>query len=106
MRREKEFRQQCCRNSMKMRREKKKKGERESRGISATLLPKFLCRSGQLKKSNCGNVSAEKGKKKKFCFGNCGNAIADNVKKKKFILTIVAIPLLKMEKKIMKSVNE
>ena len=57
--------------------------------------------SGQLKKSNCGNVIAEKGKKKKICFGNCGNAIADNVKKKKkkFILTIVAIPLLKMEKK-------
>ena len=38
---------------------------------------------GQLKKSNCGNVIAEKGKKKKICFGNCGNAIADNVKKKK-----------------------
>ena len=38
-------------------------------------------------------------KEKKNCFGNCGNAIADNVKKKKFILTIVAIPLLKMEKK-------
>ena len=40
-----------------------------------------------------------KKEKKKNCFGNCGNAIADNVKKKKFILTIVAIPLLKMEKK-------
>ena len=40
--------------------------------------------------------------KKKICFGNCGNGIADNVKKKKkkkFILTIVAIPLPKMEKK-------
>ena len=47
-------------------------------------------------------------KEKKNCFGNCGNAIADNVKKKKkkFILTIVAIPLPKMEKKIMKYVNE
>ena len=48
-------------------------------------------------------------KEKKIYFGNCGNAIADNVKKKKkkIILTIVAIPLLKMEKKkIMKSVNE
>ena len=55
---------------------------------------------GQLKKSNCGNVIAEKEKKKKFCFGNCGNAIADNVKKKKkIILKIVAIPLPKMEKK-------
>ena len=37
-------------------------------------------------------------KKKKKYFGNCGNPIADNVKKK-FILTIVAIPLPKMEKK-------
>ena len=56
---------------------------------------------GQLKKkSNCSNAIAEKGKKK-ICFGNCGNAIADNVKKKKkkIILTIVAIPLPKMEKK-------
>ena len=41
-----------------------------------------------------------KKEKKKICFGNCGNAIADNVKKKKkIILTIVAIPLPKMEKK-------
>ena len=41
-----------------------------------------------------------KKEERKNCFGNCGNAIADNVKKKKkFILTIVAIPLLKMEKK-------
>ena len=45
-------------------------------------------------------MSLPKKEKKKNCFGNCGNAIADNVKKKKkFILTIVAIPLLKMEKK-------
>ena len=93
-----------------MRREKKKKGERENRGISATLLPKFLCPKccpvSLKKKSNCGNAIAEKGKKKN-CFGNCGNAIADNVKKKKkIILTIVAIPSPKMEKKIMKYVNE
>ena len=83
LRREKEFRQQCCRNSTKMRREKKKKGERESKGISATLLPKFLCPKYcpfSLKKSNCGNAIAEKGKKK-ICFGNCGNAIAKNGKK-------------------------
>ena len=49
-----------------------------------------------------------KKEKKKICFGNCGNAITDNVKKKKkkkIILTIVAIPLPKMEKK-MKYVNE
>ena len=103
MRREKEFRQQCCRNSTKMRREKKKKVERESRGISATLLPKFLCPKmvpGQLKKSNCGNVIAEKGKKKKkIWFGNCGNAIADNVKKKKFILANCGNPIADNAKK-------
>ena len=87
-----------------MRREKKKKGERKQRNFGNTVteipLPKML--PAQLKKkSNCGNVIAEKGKKK-FCFGNCGNAIADNVKKKKkIILTIVAIPLPKMKKKIM-----
>ena len=53
LRREKEFRQQCCRNSTKMRREKRKKGERESsssaqnaarsvkkKAIAATPLPK------------------------------------------------------------------
>ena len=65
-------------------------------------------------------------KEKKNCFGNCGNAIADNVKiyiyiyiyfdnygnpiaengKKKFVLAIVAMRLPKMEKKIMKYVNE
>ena len=91
LRREKEFQQQCCRNSTKMRREKKKKGERESRGISATLLPKFLCpkycrsvkKKKQLRQRHCRK------RKKKNCFGNCGNAIAENGKKK-----------------IMKSVNE
>ena len=76
-----------------MRREKKKKGERESRGISATLLPKFLC-----PKSNCGNVIAEKGKKK-FCFGNCGNAIADNVKKKKIYFDNCGNPIAENGKK-------
>ena len=56
---------------------------------------------------NCGNPIANNVKKNKnYYFGNCGNPIADNVKKKKFILTIVAIPLPKIEKKIMKSVNE
>ena len=43
-----------------------------------------------------------------YILANCGNPIADNAKKKKkkIILAIVAIPLPKMEKKIMKSVNE
>ena len=61
---------------------------------------------GQLKKKTIAVMPLPKKEKKKNCFGNCGNAIADNVKKKKIILTIVAIPLPKMEKKIMKSVNE
>ena len=53
-------------------------------------------------------LSKKEKNKNKNCFGNCGNAIADNVKKKKkkIILTIVAIPSPKMEKKIMKYVNE
>ena len=71
----------------KNRREKDKKVERERRGISATLLPKFLypnsCPSCAcvLKKSNCGNAIAEIGKKRKSFFGNCGNGIAENGKK-------------------------
>ena len=56
---------------------------------------------------NCGNAIAENVKKKKKCFGNCSNGITENVKKKIYIiLAIVAIPLPKMEKKIMKSVKE
>ena len=59
--------------------------ERERRGISATLLPKFLCPDScpfYAKKSNCGNAITEIGKKRKFFFGNCGNGIAENGKKK------------------------
>ena len=67
-------------------REKEKVGERNQRNFGNTVteipLPEML--SVQLKKSNCSNAIAEKGKKKN-CFGNCGNAIADNVKKKKKI---------------------
>ena len=72
----------------KNRREKDKKVERERRGISATLLPKFLCPNScpfcacVLKKSNCGNAIAEIEKKKR-----------------NFFLVIVAMALPKMEKK-------
>ena len=49
-------------------REKEKGGERKQRNFGNTVieipLPKI--RLGQLKKSNCGNVIAEKGKKKKM----------------------------------------
>ena len=64
---------------MRREKKKKKKGERESRGISATLLPKFLCPKCEIAVMSL----PKKEKKKKICFGNCGNAIADNVKKKK-----------------------
>ena len=86
LRKEKEFRQQCCRNSTKIRREKDKKVERERRGISATLLPKFLCPNSCpfcAKKSNCGNAIAENGKKK-FEW-NYGNVIAENGRKKNLL---------------------
>ena len=53
--------------------------------VTEILLPKML--PVQLKKNNCGNAIAEKGKKK-------------------IVLAIVAMRLPKMEKKIMKSVNE
>ena len=43
--------------------------------------------------------------KKKNWFGNCGNAIAEN-EKKKFVLSIVAMALLKMEKKKKKGCSE
>ena len=70
-------------------REKEKGGERKQRNFGNTIteipLPKML--PVQLKKSNCGNAIAKKGKKK-------------------IVLAIVAMTLPKMEKKIMKSVNE
>ena len=91
LRREKEFRQQYCRNSTKMRREKKKKGERESRGISATLLPKFLypkcCRS--VKKKAMAVMPLPKNEKKKNLFWQLWQCHCR-----------------KWKKKIMKSVNE
>ena len=83
LRREKEIRQQCCRNSTKMRREKKKRGREKAEEFQQHC---YRNSSAQIaacsvkKKSNCGNAIAEKGKKK--CFGNCGNAIAGNGKKK------------------------
>ena len=63
-----------------MRREKKKKGERESRGISATLLPKFLCPKSVKEKAIAATPLPKK-------------------EKKKFVLAIVAMPLPKMKKK-------
>ena len=94
LRKEKEFRQQCCRNSTKIRREKDKKVERERKEISATLFPKFLCSNScpSYEKSNCGNAIAEIGKKRKFFFGNCGNGIAENGKKKMNGIMAMSLP--------------
>ena len=88
LRKEKEFRQQCCRNSTKIG-EKKRKRWREKeeefqqhcyRNSSAQICTRPV--SCVLKKSNCGNAIAEIGKKRKNIFGNCGNSIAKNGKKK------------------------
>ena len=87
LRKEKEFRQQCCRNSTKIG-ERKRKMWREKeeefrqhcyRNSSAQILARPV--SCVLKKSNCGNAIAEIEKKRKNIFGNCGNGIAENGKK-------------------------
>ena len=87
LRKEKEFRQQCCRNSTKIRREKDKKVERERRGISATLLPKFLC------PNFCPSCVLCEKKQLRQC--HCRN----REKKEIFFLVIVAMALPKMEEK-------
>ena len=88
LRKEKELRQQYCRNSTKIRREKDKKVERERRGILATLLPKFLCPNFCLSCVLC--------EKKQLRQCHCRN----RKKKKFFFLVIVAMALPKMGKKI------
>ena len=88
LRKEKEFRQQCCRNSTKIGERKRKRcreKEEEFRqhgyqNSSAQIPPRPM--SCVLKKSNCGNAIAEIGKKRKILFGNCGNDITENGKKK------------------------
>ena len=88
LRKEKEFRQQCCRNSTKIGERKRKmwreKEEEFRQHCYRNSSAQFLARpvSCVLKKSNCGNAIAEIGKKKKFIFGNCGNGFAKNGKKK------------------------
>ena len=76
--------------------------ERERRGISVTLLPKFLCPDScpfYAKKSNCGNAITEIGKKRKFFFGNCGNGIAENGKKKLNGIMAMSLPKMGGKKK-------
>ena len=87
LRKEKEFRQQYCRNSTKIGERKRKRWrEKEEefrqhcyRNSSAQIPARPV--SCVLKKSNCGNAIAKIGKKRKFFFGNCGNGIAENRKK-------------------------
>ena len=87
LRKKKEFRQQCCRNSTKIgERKRKRRREKEEefrqhcyRNSSAQIPARLMSRV--LKKSNCSNTIAEIGKKRKFLFGNCGNGIAENGKK-------------------------
>ena len=70
----------------KNRREKEKKLERERRGISAMLLPKFLYpNSCPVLCPVCPSVECSKKKKKKAI---CGNGIAKNGRKKNVVAEI------------------
>ena len=91
LRREKEFRQQCCRNSTKIGERKRKSGREKAEEFRQHCYRNSFARN------------AARSVKKK--------AIAatplPKKEKKNIVLTIVAMPLPKMEKKkIMKSVNE
>ena len=74
LRKEKEFRQQCCRNSTKIgERKRKRRREKEEkfrqhcyRNSSAPIPARLMSRV--LKKSNCGNTIVEIGKKKEKIF--------------------------------------
>ena len=104
------FYRYCLKLIGELRKEKEKKVERERRGISATLLPKFLCpnscpscvlcaKKKQLRRCHCQNrkinkfffffvivaMALPKMKKKKFEW-NYGNVIAENGRKKKILL--------------------
>ena len=80
LRKEKEFWQQCCRNSTKVGERKGKVGERNilnfSNSVAEIPLPKLPARvlcPEQLQQCHCRNRE-----KKKIFFGNCGNGIAEN----------------------------
>jgi len=106
MRKEREFRQQCCRNSTKIG-ERKRKSWREKdfefrqrcyrnssaqipclsskKTIAAMPLPNREKKKRKFFSSNCGNGIAENGRGKKIEW-NCGNVIAENGRKKKLLL--------------------
>ena len=91
MRKEKEFRQECCRNSTKIRREKNKKAERERRGISTTEEFRQHCYRNSSAQNPVRPV-----KKKQLRQRHCRNRKG----KKFFFLVIVTMALPKMGKKI------
>ena len=79
LRKEKEFRQQCCWNLTKIRREKEEEFRQHyyrNSSVQISVRP-VSC----VKKSNYDNVIVEIEKKKKI-LGNCGNDIVENGKKK------------------------
>ena len=102
LRKEKEFRQHCCRNSTKIGERKRKRWREKVEEFrqhcyrnSSTQIPArpVPC---VLKKSNCGNAIAEIGKKRNFFFGNCAMALPKMEKK---LNGIMAISLPKMGRK-------
>ena len=112
LRKEKEFRQQCCRNSTKIG-EKKRKRWREKeeefqqhcyRNSSAQISAHPV--SCVLKKTNFSNAIAEIGKERKFFLGNCGNGIADNGKKTLNGIMAMSLPKMGGKKKFVAKIWE
>ena len=83
LRKEREFRQHCCRNSTKIRRE----------NFGNTFVE--IQKGGERKKRNFGNIVILVRVKK----NNCGNVIVEIGKKRNFFLVIMAMALSKMKKK-------
>ena len=83
VRREKEFRQQCCRNSTKIGERKRKRGREKAEEFRQYCYRNSSAQNAtrSVKKKAIAATPLLKKEKKKFCFGNCGNAIAENVKK-------------------------
>ena len=84
LRREKEFRQQCCRNSTKIGERKRKWGREKAEEFRQHCYRNSSAQNAvrSVKKKAIAATQLLKKEKKKICFGNCGNAIAENGKKK------------------------
>ena len=99
LRKEKEFRQQCCRNSTKIRREKEEEFRQHCYQNSSAQIPArpvqrkkqlrqkkilvivamALPKMGKKVKWNYSNVIAENGRKKKICCQNLGRNFKKSV---------------------------